>query len=119
MKSWRPFLVMAILSGCGKPDARPAEARQELAAFAKSVRDYRDQKGRWPPNLIEAVGETCLGENHNCVGGQKKRLDPWGTPYEYDQSLRSVLLRSPGADHKYGTRDDLEVTVPAEGPLQP
>jgi len=115
----RPLLVLAALLSCGKPDARIAAARQELGSFAKSVRDFRDQKGRWPSNLVEAVGQSCLGVNHDCVSSEGKRLDPWGSLYEFDQSLKSALLRSSGPDRKLGTRDDIEVFVPAQGPLRP
>jgi hypothetical protein len=112
-------LALALLASCHKPDARVGETQRELSSFAKSVRDFRDQKGRWPSNLVEAVGQSCLGENHNCVSSAGKRLDPWGRLYEYDSSLKSALLRSAGPDQRLGTRDDLEAFVPAEGPLKP
>ena len=119
MLKLRPLLLLTLLVSCKKPDARIAETRRELASFAKSVRDFHDQKGRWPTNLVEAVGQPCPGGTHDCVSSQGKRLDPWGHPYEYDQSLKSVLVRSSGPDGQLGNRDDLEVLVPAEGPLKP
>lgn len=114
MPNLRRLLVLGTLASCHKPDPRVAEARMELASFATSIRTFHDQKGRWPPNLIAAVGEICLGENHACVSDQGKRLDPWGSPYEYDQSLNSALVRSPGPDRLLGNRDDLEVFVPGK-----
>jgi hypothetical protein len=119
MRKLRPLLLLILLVSCRKPDARIAEARKELGSFSNSVHDFRDQKGRWPTNLVEAVGERCLGERHDCVSSRGKRLDPWGSVYEYDTSLKSALLRSPGPDQRLGTRDDLEASVPAEGPLKP
>ena len=119
MPDLRPLLALSVLLGCGKPDPRVAEARHELGSFAKSIRDFRDQKGRWPATLVEGVGETCAGEHHDCVTDQGKRRDPWGSAYEYDQSLKSALLRSPGPDLKLGTKDDLEVFIPAEAPHKP
>ena len=119
MSKLRPLLLLSVLLSCRKPDPRIADAQQELSSFAKLVRDFRDQKGRWPSNLVEAVGQSCLGVNHNCVSSQGKRLDPWGSVYEYDTSLKSALLRSSGPDQKLGTRDDLEALGPAQGSLKP
>jgi len=119
MPDLRPLLVLSVLLSCGKSDPRVPEARQELDSFAKSLRDFRDQKGRWPSTLVEGVGVTCSGEHHDCVTDQGKRRDPWGSVYEYDQSLKSALLRSPGPDLKLGTKDDLEVFIPAQGPQKP
>jgi hypothetical protein len=119
MPDLRPLLVLTVLLSCHKPDPRVAEARQELDSFARSLRDFRDQKGHWPANLVEGVGASCLGEHHDCVTDQGKRRDPWGSVYEYDQSLKSALLRSPGPDKQLGTRDDLEVFVPAKGERKP
>jgi hypothetical protein len=115
----RPLLLLTLLLGCHKPDPGIPQARQELDSFAKSVREYREQKGRWPPSLLDAVGRDCLGESHKCLSDDAKRLDPWGSKYEYDQSLHSALLRSPGPDKRLGTHDDLEANVPAPAGAAP
>ncbi len=119
MPDLRLLPILLVLVSCRKPDPRVAEARQEIDSFAKSIRDFRDQKGHWPSTLVEGVGTACSGGRSDCVTSQGKRRDPWGSAYEYDQSLKSALLRSPGPDLKLGTRDDLEVFIPGEAPKKP
>ncbi len=67
---------------------------------------------------MEAVGQSCPAGHDGCLSDKGKRLDPWGKAYEYDQSLNSALVRSAGPDQVLGSRDDLEVFIPAQAPTK-
>ncbi len=97
-------LVGALVVGVGV--ARGAQAQRELRALGLELEGYRGTVGRYPPSLGE------LGYRLGFVFGVRRAVDPWGTPYQYEQNpaLPNVVVWSNGPDRTPGTRDDVRLS---------
>lgn len=86
---------------------KTSRVRAELDAIATALESYRREHGFY----IEAKTEAALIDHLNPrYLARIIRVDAWNTPYEYEGSRTSFVLRSAGPDRKSNTADDLTVS---------
>jgi hypothetical protein len=86
---------------------KAARARAEMETVATALKAYQRERGSYVTSesltaLIDQLNPRYLST--------VIRIDPWHQPYQYEGQGRSFTLRSPGADGKANTSDDIVVT---------
>jgi hypothetical protein len=86
---------------------KAARARAEMETVATALKAYQRERGSYVTSesltaLIDQLNPRYLST--------VIRIDPWHQPYQYEGQGRSFTLRSPGADGKANTSDDVVVT---------
>jgi len=86
---------------------KTSRARSEMQTIATALKAYERERGSYVVSdslvaLIDHLNPRYLS--------QIIRIDPWHQPYQYEGQSRAFTLRSPGADGKPNTADDIVVT---------
>jgi hypothetical protein len=86
---------------------KAARARAEMETVATALKAYERERGSFVTSeslaaLIDQLNPRYLST--------VIRIDPWHQPYQYEGQGRAFTLRSPGADGKPNTSDDIVVT---------
>ncbi|MEA2203610.1 MAG: Type secretion system protein [Blastocatellia bacterium] len=86
---------------------KTARARAEMETVATALKAYERERGSYVTSeslaaLIDQLNPRYLST--------VIRIDPWHQPYQYEGRGRAFTLRSPGADGKANTSDDIIVT---------
>ena len=89
---------------------KAARARSEMVTVATALKSYQRERGFFVvadtmTKLIDHLNPDYLSTII--------RIDPWHQPYQYEGSRNGFILRSPGADGKPNTPDDIVVTQSA------
>jgi len=119
--------LSASLTGCVNPvrnaqDDRARWAKAQLAAFAKALKEYRDDVGRFP---TDAQGLSALIREPNGVINWRGSYlasgvpnDPWGHRYIYRLDVdRGATVECYGADGRaggIGYNADIVITIAAK-----
>jgi Type II secretion system (T2SS), protein G len=86
---------------------KAARARAEMETVATALKAYERERG----SFVTSESLTALIDQLNPrYLSTVIRIDPWHQPYQYEGRGRSFTLRSPGADGKANTSDDIVVT---------
>jgi hypothetical protein len=86
---------------------KAARARAEMETVATALKAYERERG----SFVTSESLTALIDQLNPrYLSTVIRIDPWHQPYQYEGQGRSFTLRSPGADGKANTSDDIVVT---------
>lgn len=87
-------------------EMKDVRARTELAAVAKALESFRQDRGAYVVSDSQAVVIDNLNPRYL---SQIIRVDPWHQPYKYQGDRDHFTLRSVGADGKENTADDILV----------
>ena len=83
-----------------------ARARADLETLAAALEEYRRARGFY----VVADSSSALVDHLNPRHTRAYiRFDPWHRPYEYQGTRERFTLRSPGADGKSNTADDITI----------
>lgn len=86
---------------------KAARARSEMETVATALKSFRRERGFF----IVAGNMTALIDHLNPdYLTAIIRVDPWHQPYQYEGNRSGFTLRSPGADGKPNTADDIVIT---------
>ena len=86
---------------------KTSRVHAELETIATALESYRREHGAY----VEARNEATLIDHLNPrYLARIIRVDPWHTPYEYEGTRTSFVLRSAGPDGKSNTADDLTIS---------
>lgn len=89
------------------PEWRRRATYTRMRALARRLTGYRDARGRWPDTLAELDAEGPLPI-------PSARLDGWGRELDWHpldpQDGPPLEIVSAGADHAFGTPDDLRLS---------
>jgi general secretion pathway protein G len=98
--------IIVVLAGVGGAfllgrleESKVSAARMQAEVIGKAVREYNLNNGVYPPDLNTLLGKDAEGKGPY-LETPDALLDPWGRPYQYDQS---------GANH---TRVGATVQIP-------
>lgn len=83
-----------------------ARARADLETLAAALEEYRRARGFYVVADSASALIDHLNPRHTLA---YIRFDPWHRPYEYQGTRERFTLRSPGADGKSNTADDITV----------
>jgi hypothetical protein len=89
--------------------AKTDDTRKMLDQIAEGIRKYREANGNLPPfkNYI-ALSDLLTPRYMTPL----IRLDSWRQPLEATHpDANTILLRSAGPDGRFGTPDDIRITV--------
>jgi hypothetical protein len=81
-----------------------ARARADLETLAAALEEYRRARGFYVVADSASALVDHLNPRHTLA---YIRFDPWHRPYEYQGTRERFTLRSPGADGKWNTADDV------------
>lgn len=83
-----------------------ARARADLETLAAALEEYRRARGFYVVADSASALIDHLNPRHTLA---YIRFDPWHRPYEYQGTRERFTLRSPGADGKSNTPDDITI----------
>ena len=83
-----------------------ARARADLETLAAALEEYRRARGFYVVGDSASALIDHLNPRHTLA---YIRFDPWHRPYEYQGTRERFTLRSPGADGKSNTADDITI----------
>lgn len=83
-----------------------ARARADLETLAAALEEYRRASGFYVVADSASALVDHLNPRHTLA---YIRFDPWHRPYEYQGTRERFTLRSPGADGKSNTADDITI----------
>lgn len=66
-------------------EAKVSEAKVKARTISKAVDTYYIDHGEWPTDLTLLLQKSELGKGPYLTN-QNEIIDPWGKPYQYDQS---------------------------------
>jgi hypothetical protein len=86
---------------------KSARARSEMETIATALKAYRNERGSF---LVSDSLSALIDQLSPRYLSSIIRIDPWHQPYQYEGQSGAFTLRSPGADGKPNTGDDVVVT---------
>ena len=86
---------------------KAARARSEMETVATALKSYQRERGFFvvADNMTKLIDHLNPDFLTTVI-----RVDPWHQPYQYEGNRNSFILRSPGADGKPNTPDDIVLT---------
>jgi type II secretion system (T2SS) protein G len=84
-----------------------ARARSEMETVATALKAFQRERGSYV--ISKSMGALIDHLNPHYLS-RIIRIDPWHQPYQYEGNGGAFTLRSPGADGKPNTGDDIVVT---------
>jgi type II secretion system (T2SS) protein G len=91
-------------------EEKEKKARMELAAIAKALELFREDRGFYVVSDSQAVVIDHLNPRYLAAA---IRVDPWHQPYKYLGERNHFTLRSSGRDGKVDTADDIQLAGPS------
>ncbi len=99
------LLLLGALAGCGidsspeasadiKQETRIFRARLEIPRLITMIEHYQARNGEWPESWEDL---------------DKRPIDPWDSPYEFEIQDGKPVVHSLGPDGKPGTGDEIYV----------
>jgi len=98
------------------PRTRPAPPRPAAAPGKKKGKPKPP-----PPVTNKPIVEQLMGvggsivffkASPKAIADDGQLLDPWGTPYKFEEHDKSVTVTSAGPDKEFGTADDVTKSTP-------
>jgi len=86
---------------------KTARARSEMQTIATALKAFQRERGSY---LISDSLVALIDNLNPRYLSHVIRIDPWHQPYQYEGQSGAFTLRSPGADGKPNTGDDIVVT---------
>lgn len=127
MKNFLILILLAALGGGGyyyyqnhlkrrDPDPFLTAFHQLAEDLVRMLQEYREYAGAYPTGDAASVAKALSGQADKKVimlatsklkkNSEGELLDPWGTPFQFFFSGRTVLIRSAGPDRIF--EDSLE-----------
>ena len=86
---------------------KSARARSEMQTIATALKAFQRERGSY---LVSDSMVALIDNLNPRYLSHVVRIDPWHQPYQYEGHSGAFTLRSPGADGKPNTVDDIVVT---------